>query len=246
MTWTPPWKSQPIGAPLPINACRPLTRHLPYPLKLTPTQCAPFPVGRGIGQGSYATVFEHSTDPDKVVKFTTDERDAQSAALLKGKSLKGAVRVYDVARLVNLGTGEDVYGIVSERLGPVGNKVERDAIDAIDGFIGRESYARKRAGNPIVPGKGFDLGPDFTDRAVLYCQNGGFYEGACDIVPDLVEAVEEVGRAGVFSVDLHSDNWGQKPDGTLAILDFGVSRIDPDQPRDVPDLAGMKRRRRRR
>jgi len=241
MTWTPPWTSQPIGAA--TGVCSPKTRHAVDPLPLTPTQCSVFPTAAKIGQGSFATVFDHAYDHDKVVKFTADHTDARAAYALKGKNLKGAVRVYEVAELVGVHPHKTIYGIVAERVSPVRDKIGREAIHAVDAFLSEENYNRNYEGNPIIPGRDFDLGPRIRDRAVVSCLNGGFADGACDIVPELIEAVEEVGKAGVFTPDLHSDNWGERPDG-FTILDFGVSKLDPDLPRTVNRLAGMRRRRR--
>ena len=234
-------------------------------LLLSDAQCQVFAKGPFLGSGAYATVFEHPTDDDKVVKFTTDAEDAKSAAVLKGKNLRGAVKVYDVAKLENITVnklewvGNDavyvdkpVYGIVAERLNATNNapKEVQAAIDAFSYHVSDED----RDYGPILPGPDFKLRPDFDKQAIERCtwnlamKGHKQGESVCrKIIPKLQAALEEVGRkGGIFTPDLHAGNWGERPDGSFAILDFGVSRTDPSQTHAVESLAKAPVRRKRR
>jgi hypothetical protein len=228
--------------------CRPKTRLAVDPLRLTKTQCSVFPAGKEIGRGSFATAFEHAHDPSKVVKFTSDSNDARSAAAIKGKRLKGAAQVYDVAVLPNVGALLDVYGIVVEKLEPIASRDASSVIDSFDDFIGDVAEDRRMRGQRVVPGKKFDLGPDFKARSVKRCEENvsrGEAKALCPVLtPKLVDAVEEVGTVGgIFTTDLHAGNWGLRPDGSPVILDFGLSRVADDAEQPVTPLAGRPRRR---
>ena len=236
------------------SACRPKTRHSVDPLKLTDTQCSVFPTRKKIGAGSFATVFEHADDPAKVVKFTTDVNDARSAAAIKGKKLNGSVHVFDVAELTGVAGFKTIYGIVAERVQPVDDSTGSAVVDFFDSFLGEEIEDRKVAGNRIVPGAAFDLGPDFTERAIGDCGNTVIRDAdvaACPVlIPKLVDAVSEAATVGgIFTNDLHAGNWGYRPDGSPVILDFGLSKIDTAAQKPVQALAkapqGRRAKRRR-
>lgn len=230
------------------SVCRPKTRHATDPLTLSDTQCSVFPAGKKLGFGSFATVFEHADDPDKVVKFTSDENDALSAAAVRGKRLKGAVRIFDVAELPNVGTLRTIYGIVAERVQEVSAESDSAIIHAFDDFLGEEAENRRVSGKRLRPGEGFDLGPDFTERAVESCAQTvrDKYRDACPVLtPKLANAVIEAGTVGgIFTTDLHAGNWGFRSDGSPVIIDFGLSRVDPKAERAVQQLAKAPKPRR--
>jgi hypothetical protein len=240
-------------------------------LRLSESQCAVFARGPFVGAGSFATVFEHPTDDGKVVKFTTDSDDAKSAAILKGKDLVGAARVYEVAKLENITVPSPmskvlkdgrwvpmqmpVYGIVAERLDPTNNAPEnlKTAILAFKSTVeSLESATGAYKDGLLEPGPGFKVGEGFTKKALATCRkdfkaNGLAKDGTCEaVIPKLQAAIEEVGRSGIFTADLHHGNWGKRPDGSFALLDFGISLTSPSASRPVPQLAKAPKNRFRR
>jgi hypothetical protein len=243
-------------------ACSPMFDQSGKKLRLSPTQCAVFPAGRVLGAGANATAYEHADDPRKVVKFTLDANDAKAAAVLKGKNLKGAVKVYEVAKLDGVtalrdGGQQPVYAIVTERLKTLDRAPTetRLAIRAFNRELGAlEMDNDLNQYGLLRPGPGFKFHDSFIDEAVQACDMELFKAGYVDdattcgaVIPELAEAVEEVGkRGGIFTSDLHSGNWGTRKDGSFAILDFGVSTADPSQERPVQSLAKAPKRPKRR
>jgi hypothetical protein len=231
-------------------------------LHLSPTQCAVFPTGGILGVGASATAYEHADDPRKVVKFTFDANDAKAAAILKGKTLKGAAKVYEVAKLDGViamrdGKRQPVYAIVTEKLktldrGPTVTKLAVRAFNTELGVLDMDNDLNQYG--LLQPGPGFKFHDTFIDEAVQACDmelfKAGYFDDATTcgtVIPELAEAVEEVGkRGGIFTSDLHSGNWGTRKDGTLAILDFGESRASRDSERPVESLAKAPARRKRR
>jgi tRNA A-37 threonylcarbamoyl transferase component Bud32 len=96
---------------------------------------------------------------------------------------------------------------------------------------------RRQKGRFSVPLKYFN-------NALTYCTVESKDSSDCfEQVKALVEAVDELGQNGVFTADLHANNWGMRGDQPV-ILDFGVS-ADPNEEKLPIDLAGRLRRRRR-
>jgi hypothetical protein len=190
------------------------------------------------------------------VKFTGDAGDAQAARKLLGKKLKGAVNVFDVAQLRGqtarvpvknvAGDFEEVddqpmFAITTER---VTSKVPTDWLPAIRGVY-NQVVAHEDALRADVQARKakFSVPLKYFNNAVTYCKVDNEEPNECfEKVRALIEAVDELGQHGVFTPDLHGENWGMRGDRPV-ILDFGVSYGE-----DAPaiDLAGRPRRQRRR
>ncbi len=220
--------------------------------QLSKTQCAAFPAGQFLGQGSFASTYAHKNDPTKVVKFTSDALDADSAVYLIGKKLKGATEVYDVAELVGhqSSEGEPIHAIIAERVKPLSRPDDNKEIALIQAFDEPMSfYAQEKFSYAKPPNlKSAKLGPKFTLPKKLKDSMHGvcsryerFNPGKqdCTRMDELIDAVEDTAqKAGILTGDLHEGNWGKRPDGSLVILDFGQSKQKDKRPA-IRQLAGL-------
>ena len=230
--------------------------------RLTEAQCSRFPAGKLLGRGSFASAYEHASSPKtKVVKFTTDARDAEAARQLLGKKVAGVVKVYDVAKLrgqiglspvINADgslsprdTPEPVYAITTERVDKYVGMEYVEPIRELSAWVEK----RRRVLLSLAPAKTFKLPAELTQIMDEACQFRSAnkrlavdFDDCAAKGRELVAALESAARAGVVLADVHRFNWGMRK-GKPVVLDFGVS----GGPRTQPiDLAGRFRRRRRR
>jgi hypothetical protein len=222
--------------------------------ELTPTQCARFQSGRELGQGEFATAYEDARDPTRVVKFTGDALEAAVAARFLGKNLKGSVNVFDIAKLRGQSAvvavpdkyfvdfderqRQPIFALITERVGEL-SKVNENAIRQVssqlrrqrDSLIG-EAPSRFRVEDWV------DL-----DLAIKQCQLDTKDKDQCRVkVNQVADAIDEQARNGVIPLDLHTGNWGERPNGDPVILDFGMSSAPG--PKVRIDLAKAPRPRR--
>ena len=219
---------------------------------LSQAQCDAFPAGRMLGQGSFASTYVHRDDPSKIVKFTADELDAKSAALLQGKKLKGATEVYDVALLKGHETSEGtpLHAIVAERVEPLHYATDRKVVSLLAEMnTPINNYAEGRGSFNKPPNlKSAKLGPkfkvpkkfrDIVERRCAFVSARDPDDIDCSKVPEIIGAMEDTAqKAGFFSGDLHEGNWGKRSDGSLVILDFGQSKQQKDEP--IRELSGLR------
>jgi hypothetical protein len=252
----------------PQPGCTPEYEQSGVRLNLSSTQCKVFKVGKRLGAGAFATVYESAKYPNRVVKFTSDANDAAAAAILKGKKLSGTVRVYDVAKLEGrdvagrYNTGmTPIYGIVTERLTPTNDHTDPSMVpffkaansfsDSVQSYpLGFNPYGT----GPFVPGPSFVLPRNFQRDALARCKTdlakgwGQSDPALCNTaIPKMTRAMVQAGKkGGIFTQDLHGGNWGVRKNGQIAILDFGISKTDPAARQPVPSLARVPRMARRR
>lgn len=243
--------------------------------RLTPSQCERLPVGDILGQGSFAAAYDHATDPTKVVKFTADKEDATTSARLIGKNLAQSVRIFDVVKLKGqkatapvLKKGgkvefvdkkdQPIYGIIAEKLREPASS-QKDAAQAFQFLyrkkhgVGPTAYSMReiaRMADPETFRIADYIDPHMVEKECLkYSGDETDPENKkfCQInVAQVFDAIDEIAQEiGVIPADLHSGNWGVKPDGKLAILDLGISAAKKKPPR-IKLLAGVKKSRARR
>lgn len=206
-------------------------------LKLTPAQCARFPPGRKIASGARATAYVKADEPDKIVKFTSDEDDAKAARKLMGARHPNLVRIFDVAKIDALN-----YAITAERLEPL-TKAERADLKFSAGWL--QNYAEQYGEDGAFEGYAgvADLALDQCDLAE---REGDLPEGSLKDcrrwLPKMQPALAQMDQAGFRTDDLHEGNWGWRGK-ELVFLDFGRSEIWDE---DIPtiDLAGRRKGRR--
>lgn len=161
-----------------------------------------------------------------MLKLTTDRKEADAAAVLKGHDSPNAADVYDVKRLASFEDPRDprrkvdLYGIVVQKLNTDVGKKMRIAANAVYDYL---DYNNKFIEEPMSAVEGVltkHLDPKYrSDR-------------------DIVKAVEKVifalydvqERTGVLSQDPHGGNVafkGRNP----AFFDFGRSKMNFDHPK---------------
>jgi hypothetical protein len=235
--------------------CRPMYEQRNVYMSLSPTQCRVFAPGKKVGAGFFATVYENANDPDTVVKFTTDKEDAKAAAVLAATKPKSAVRIYDVAELVDAAGPLNsrfitLYGIIAEKVRPL--RKERPDLEGVaDSFkrsvVTAEHREMREKKGYLKPGKGFKLPPGFPQEAVERCINDIEDADKCKFTNKLLGALTAVARkGGIFTSDVHSGNWGFRPNGELVLIDFGLGSTDPGAVQPVPQLAKAPKVRRKR
>lgn len=169
-------------------------------------------VGGELGTGANGTAFD--IGGGKVLKVTTDVREAKSSFALAGKSLKRFCKIYEVFRFPE---DKGCFGIVQEKLQPL-SQVERDEIADCWGTLWdyfreinipdlRQKAAEISKNNP-------PLQRQMTDCVNIYEKYG------------LKEIFDELESHGIHWEDLHPENLMRRGD-TIVGLDLGVS--------DAPD-----------
>ena len=235
--------------------------------RLSPSQCARLPPGKELGEGSFATAYEYGDSTDKVVKFTADKEDAITSSRLLGKDLERTVKVFDVVKLKHQKAtapvlkkkdrvdfvekhNQPLFGIVTERLSDL-DEAQQKAANAFHRiYTRRESYdptavSPREMARESDPER-FRIG-DYVDAYEVeqQCERVTSIpnKSACAThVGEIFDAVDELARnVGVIPLDLHSGNWGVKPNGKMAILDLGVSAGKGKPPR-IKLLAGATRK----
>jgi hypothetical protein len=163
-----------------------------------------------------------------IVKFTTDQKEAQSAAILKDHDSEHAAQVYDVKRIFTIdhptmpGRRVSLFAIVMEKLNTGVGKRMRAAGNAVYNYLDD---------NP-----GFIEDPDAVIRVVLdrYIEPRDRGDGSMNnMVKQVVMALYDVQqKTGVLSQDPHGGNMalkGKKP----AFFDFGRSSTNFDHPKSA-------------
>jgi len=160
---------------------------------------------------------------DFIIKFTTDNHEAQAAAILKGHDSPSAADVYGVIRLSSYDHGgkrKNLYAIVMQKLNTgVGGKM-RTAANAV------YSYLDKHYGFIDDPARVANL---VIAKFVSPKVRGD--SGVAFAVNKIVRALYDVQKkTGVLSQDPHGGNVafkGREP----AFFDFGRSKLDLDHPK---------------
>ncbi len=166
-------------------------------------------VGGELGTGANGTAFD--IGGGKVLKVTTDVREAKSSFALAGKSLKRFCKIYEVFRFPEEDKG--CFGIVQEKLGPLTN-IERDEIAECWGTLW--DYFRE-INVPDLRKKAAEISKNNPplQRQMQDCVN--IYEKY-----DLKGIFDELESHGIHWEDLHPENLMRRGD-TIVGLDLGVS-----------------------
>jgi hypothetical protein len=177
------------------------------------------PMAGGVGRA-------YPVGSDFIIKFTTDTKEAQAAAALKGHSSPHAADIYDVRRLFsydnpdNPNTRKHLYAIAMQRLNTGVGKKMRIAGNAVYDYLDHNA--------------GFIEDPDAVVRLIMT----RFLDKKYRTDPAITALVRKVIHAlyklqeqtGVLSQDPHGSNLafkGREP----AFFDFGRSSMNYDHPR---------------
>jgi len=162
---------------------------------------------------------------DYIIKFTTDPKEANAAAVLKGHDSPHAANIYDVKRVFsiddqNTGRRRSLFVIAMQRLNTGVGKKMRAAGNAVYSYL--DDHA------------GFIEDPESVVRVVVdrYLDSRSKSDPSMPgIVKKVVDALFDVQeRTGVLSQDPHGGNMafkGREP----AFFDFGRSSTNFDHPK---------------
>lgn len=169
----------------------------------------------GVGRAYFAGEF--------VVKFTTDRKEAESAAVVKGYDSPNLSKVSDV-RLVavhqdNMGQRKPLYAIVQEKVNTDVSKRHRIAGQAIYDYLDHNAGFIRANIQDILPAVLAYLPPKYQrDQATVR------------LVQQLLTNVKRIqDDTGFLTQDTHGANIGLKGNQP-AFFDLGRSQIDFDNP----------------
>lgn len=171
---------------------------------------------RALGAGSYGMALE--LQDGRVMKVTTDRQEAQASHKIQGRRGVHVVNVLKAFRFPN----SDVYGIVQERLQPLG-PVEKHrlgvALRVVDHFI-------REIGYNVAYGKGWanftalakEWSDDVYDRSDVAAAVNTMRRFSLDRMMD------EVHARGILFYDYHTENIMKRGD-RYVITDLGQSTV---------------------
>jgi hypothetical protein len=148
-----------------------------------------------------------------VLKFTTDRTEANASYRIKGKKLKNVANIYNVFEL----DSEHVYVIHQELLDPLDKDVKigwsylkfRKIIN---------NYFRNKDKNKALE--------DFSEEAQYEYGdlNMPIVEKMHKVLEQALNAADELMAHKIIAPDRHDDNVMQRMDGTIVLIDLGLSR----------------------
>lgn len=181
-----------------------------------------------LGTGTRGTAFELG---DKVLKVTNDAQEAQAAAMLVGKDIKNVCRYFAVVKFGDT----DNYGIVQEKLKPLPANSAKEFNDALVA-TGLPIWIKRANGS-------WDEAKRLTKEYILSQVKKKFsdnmnspkaQEYARGINAKWNDLVHKFGLRDVFQTltelgidfhDYHAGNLMVRDDGTLVLIDLGMSKI---------------------
>lgn len=212
------------------------------------------PLSQKLGKGAFGHAFSVDVGGTTVMKLTRDPTEMQAAWLLKGRSNKRIVHVYDVWAVDGTFRGDwrGWYLIHREYLQPL-SKRDKNLIEtlfalyddeSLDLVIPRSSkqhaminkwrgYVRGLlGGESAVSGEGEEgqlrFGAAHLRREV---------QRAMVLLLQIGEAVGEMHQVGVEWEDIHSDNMLRNANGDLVIGDIGWGEMHDDFDHEIPYLS---------
>lgn len=208
-------------------------------------------IGQRLGRGAFGTAYRIDAFGESVLKLTRDPTEVQAACLLRGKTTRRVVDIYDVWSIRNsMGNSGDLrpwYLIHRDYLSVLGKRdkhlVEHifmlyDEVE-LDLVIPRSAkqyatlskwrgYLRDSlADGPTVDEDGALMAVGVTGKAVAR---------AMQLLLQIGEAVDEMHRMGIDWEDIHSDNIMRDRSGRLVIGDIGWGIVHDEFDEEVPSL----------
>lgn len=181
-----------------------------------------------LGTGTRGTAFEFG---DKVLKVTNDAQEARAAATLVGKDVQNVCRYFAVVKFGDT----DNYGIVQEKLKPLPAEAAKEFNDALVA-TGLPIWIKRAGGS-------WDEAKKLTKEYILGQVKKKFgdnlnspkaQEYARSINSSWNDLVKKYGLRDIFNTltelgidfhDYHAGNMMVRDDGTLVLIDLGMSKI---------------------
>jgi len=172
------------------------------------------PIGKAIGVGSAATVFDLG---DRVLKVTSDESDANACMHVMGKNLKHVVKVFDVFQMPR-DDGSRFFAVVAEKLKPL-DADEKQLIKPAMGLLNMVSghpwsYIEDKMKQDPTGLMSFLKYYDVKDRQQMMDAVQAFR---------LNDMLDELSTFEYSSGDFHDENLMKRADGTVVLSDMGYS-----------------------
>lgn len=172
---------------------------------------------KSLGHGMMGEAFDigHS----KVLKITKDKTEAVASFSIKGKDYKHIVRIFEVFQFKN----SDRYGIIQEKLLKLSSAEKNEVAEFYDfcddyGIIGYLYAWNTKAAFGTV------------ERLAKTREDANRFFELVDKL-DIQEWFIDLKAAGIHFLDFHEQNVMKKHDGTIALIDLGVSKTDkPSEP----------------
>jgi hypothetical protein len=185
---------------------------------------------------------------DRVLKITPDENEAAAASMIAGKDLPSLARYYDVVRLGDTG----VYALTLENLDPLSDE---------EGKKFNNALVKTRLPLFIVKaGYDFDKAKELTKQFIKSDLEKKYKSGKLDVDGAKAEynqfnevwnylskqynirgLCETFGKLGIDFHDYHAGNFMLRKDGTLVLVDPGMSKIK-GSPGEIKTISEMFRR----
>lgn len=180
-----------------------------------------------LGTGTQGTAFAVG---DKVLKVTKDAKEAHAASVLVGQHLKNIVQFYGVWSLGDTG----LYAILQEKLAPL----QSDEAKAFDNALVKTGIPVwiKRAGGDWDKVK--QLTKEYIASSVKkkfktfdspeakeYVKNANESWNSLTRKYGLKDMFDTLNKAGIHFADYHAGNMMKREDGTLVLIDLGLSNV---------------------
>jgi len=183
-----------------------------------------------LGTGTRGTAFD--VGGDRVLKVTNDEHEAQAAAVLVNKDIKNIVRVYAVVHFGDT----PYYGILQEKLQPLPADVANEFNDALVATAlpiwikranGSWDEVKKLTKQYILKQvkEKFGLDKLNTPQAQQFAQNINSKWNELVNKYGLRDIFKTLTELGIDFHDYHAGNMMVRDDGTLVLIDLGMSKI---------------------
>lgn len=182
-----------------------------------------------LGTGTRGTAL--SIDTGRVIKVTNDSREALAAASLLGKDVKNLVRYYDVFKLGDSG----YYAIVQEKLESASKEEAKELNDALvttglpvwikqaDGSWDKAKQLTKKYISDQVKKKFKDKHDSPEAQEYVKRVNESWNSLVKKYgIRDLFETLTSL---GIDFHDYHAGNMMKRNDGTIVLIDLGLSRV---------------------
>lgn len=200
-----------------------------------------------IGSGAFGTAFRINNVENKVLKVTTDEREAANVSFLVKKSgVKGIVDYYDIHRVNVFNNNEHittVYSIIMEKLYSISD-IESDTFMFLfqkyfknkDGMINLyDEFSKSKINCSFSEFKQLNTNKidEFIEKNISDLSQQNYYINkykynldevkklANIYYEDIMDMTESVIKYNLILTDVHSDNIRKTEDGHMKIIDPG-------------------------
>ena len=159
-----------------------------------------------LGEGGYGYAYE--LDNGRVLKITTDKREANASSLVVGKNFKNVAKIYEVWEYNKFASW---YFIEQEKLSPINKKDVEKWLELDNDKISLGKFLHQ-----VFIGE-----LSLVDAKEKLEQNKG--EPYYNFVQDMIQAAKELLSLNIVWKDLHVDNV-LKSGSTYKVIDLGYSK----------------------